>query len=214
MTTTRRRSVKKAGMRFFAVILVIIVMSSIFGQTALAENSPPILTKGTVTPRKSYPNIDYLFTVTYTDADNDTPSSVTVFIDGVEYEMKAVDPTDNNYTDGRGYSFKKIMSEGSYSIYYSADDGSNNAVTSDPFTLSVTWDVGHYDIIHFIEEEIFPGIVLVLSFLFTVVLLLCIISLFMVLQLRKIAKGLEKAEGKEEKGEPPNMGIQEEPRTQ
>jgi hypothetical protein len=210
-----RRIVKKTGAKALVFLFVFFMLSALFSQFALAENSPPILTKGTVTPRKSYPNIDYLFTVTYTDADNDTPSSVTVFIDGVEYEMKGVDPADENYTDGKDYSFKKIMSEGSYSVYYSADDGNNNVVTSDSFTLSVTWDVGHYDIIHFIEEEIFPGIILVLSFLFIVALLLCIISILMVLQMRKIAKGLEKGEGKgEDTGEHPNNEIQEESQTQ
>jgi hypothetical protein len=176
-------------------LLVILISANAFSPIVLAENSEPTLTKGTVTPRKSYPNIDYLFTVTYTDANNDAASSVTVFIDGVEYEMEGVDPTDTNYTDGKDYSFKKVMSEGSYSIYYTADDGNGSVVNTNAFTLSVTWDVGHFDIIHFIEEGVVPGLVLLLGIIFALVLILCVISIFMVLQLRKIAKGLEGLKG-------------------
>ncbi len=190
-----RLKTNKARSKAIVFLLVILISANAFSPIVLAENSQPTLTKGTVTPRKSYPNIDYLFTVTYTDSDNDAASSVTVFIDGVEYEMEDVDPTDVNYTDGKDYSFKKVMSEGSYSIYYAADDGNGSVVNTNAFTLSVTWDVGHFDIIHFIEERVVPGLTLLLGIIFALVLILCVISIFMVLQLRKIAKGLEGLKG-------------------
>lgn len=184
--------------RSFVFLLVLFVLSSMF-TPVFASNSPPTLSKGTVTPRKSYPNIDYTFTVTYTDSDNDAPTNVKVFIDGEEYDMEQVDPTDHNYTDGKAYSFKKVMSEGSYSVYYSADDGNGSVVSTNSFTLSVTWDVGHYDIIHFIEEDVFPGVMMLLAILFIIAAVLCLISILMVLQLKKIAKRLEDlGEGKEE----------------
>ena len=156
----------KVGSKAVAFLLVILILACAFPGLVQGENSPPTLAKDTVTPRKSYPNIDYLFTVTYTDSDNDAASSVTVFIDGVEYEMEDVDPTDVNYTDGKDYSFKKVMSEGSYSIYYAADDGNGSVVNTNAFTLSVTWDVGHFDIIHFIEERVVPGLMLLLGIIF------------------------------------------------
>jgi flagellar biosynthesis/type III secretory pathway M-ring protein FliF/YscJ len=145
------------------------------------------------------PNIEYLFTVTYTDADNDKPTSIKVFIDQVDFEMEEVDPTDLNYSDGKEYLFRSVLGEGAYSIYYSADDGNGDVVNTNSFTLSVTWSVGHYDIIHFIEDKVFPGLILVLIVLFVVVLVLCLISIFMAVQLRRIAKELKgKREGEDE----------------
>lgn len=180
----------KAMSKALVLLLIFFVLFNTFTPIAIAQNSPPALSKGTVTPRIGRPNIEYLFTVTYTDIDNDTPLSVKVFIDLVDYEMEEVDPTDVNYTDGKEYFFEKVMEEGTYTIYYSADDGNDNIVKTNSFTLSVTWDVGHYDIIHFIEEKVFPGLMLGLAMFFVIVLALCIISIFMVLQLRKIAKEL------------------------
>lgn len=182
-----------------ALFFILLICLSIFSTVVTAQNSPPTLTKGTVTPRKSYPNIDYTYTVTYTDSDNDAPAAVRVIIDGESYDMAEVDPQDRNYTDGKDYSFKKVMDEGSYTVYYSADDGGGHTVESTSFTLSVTWDVGHYDIIHFIEDDVVPGVMLLLAVLIILVLIFTIIMIFMVLQLRRIAEGLGgKAEDKKE----------------
>ncbi|UCF08162.1 MAG: hypothetical protein JSW28_00245 [Thermoplasmata archaeon] len=198
MMITEKGRAKRVVIKVMALMLIFFISLNILGPCAVAENSPPTLTKGTVTPRKSYPNIDYTYSVIYTDADNDAPSYVRVNIDGVDYDMDPVDPTDTNYTDGRDYSVKKVMSEGSYTVYYVANDGNGSEVKSDPFTLSVTWDVGHFDIIHFIEEEVFPGVILLLAVLIIMVLVLCVILIFTVLQLRRIARGLERGREGEE----------------
>jgi len=190
-----RTKKKKMMLKVLPLLFVFFIFINTFVPIASAENSPPTLSKGTVTPRIGRPNIDYLFTLTYTDIDNDTPSSVKVFIDQLDYEMEELDPTDINYTDGKEYFFEKVLEEGTYTIYYSADDGNGNEVNTNSFSLSVTWDVGHYDIIHFIEEEVIPGIILLLAIIFVMLIIFIIISVFMVLQMRKIAKGLE---GKEE----------------
>jgi len=181
----------KAMSRVFVFFLIIIFLLNTITPMVLAQNSPPTLTKGTVTPRMGRPNIEYLFTVTYTDPDNDEPTSVKVFIDQVDFEMEEVDPTDLNYSDGKEYLFRSVLGEGAYSVYYSADDGNGNVVNTNSFTLSVTWSVGHYDIIHFIEDKVFPGLLLVLVVLFVVVLVVCLISIFMAVQIRRIAKELE-----------------------
>ncbi|UCG68034.1 MAG: hypothetical protein JSV09_09340 [Thermoplasmata archaeon] len=197
----KKERIKSKILLFFSLFFV---FSILFFPFAMAENTPPTLTGGTVTPRRSYPNIDYLYTVTYTDLDNDAPSSVKVSIDEEFYEMKEVDPSDQNYSDGKDYSFKKVMGEGSYAIYYSANDGNGSTVNSDSFTLGVTWDVGHYDIIHFIEEEVFPGIMLILAIVFVILFLLFLMLLLMVLQMRKIAKGFEgKKAGRENEEKKP-----------
>ncbi len=185
--------------RVLVFLLVFVIFLNFIPYPVISENSPPQLTGGTVTPRKSYPNIDYLYTVTYTDSDNDAPTYIKVFIDDEEYVMEEVDPTDSNFTDGKDYSFKKVMVEGAYAIYYQADDGNGSEVATNSFTLSVTWDVGHYDIIHFIEDEVFPGLMLLLAIVFILVVVMCVISILMVLQMRRIAKGLEgKGKGEDE----------------
>lgn len=190
----------KFGKRTIVSLLFVFLIIHI-PQSTFAENTPPTLTGGTVTPRRSYPNIDYLFTVTYTDSDGDVPSSVVVLIDEEPYEMVEVDPADTNYTDGKDYKFKNIMGEGSYSIYYSANDGNGSIVNSDAFTLSVTWDVGHFDIIHFIEEDVYPGLMMLLMIVFVLLFVVCLILIFMVLQMRRIGKALEGKVEKEELGE-------------
>ncbi len=179
------------------VFLLVALLFLLYNQGSMAENSPPTLTGGTVTPRKSYPNIDYLFTVIYTDSDGDTPSNVVVFIDDELYEMVEVDPEDKNITDGKEYKFKKVMGEGSYSIYYRADDGNGSIVNSEVFTLSVTWDVGHFDIIHYIEEDVYPGLMMLLLVVFILLFVVCLILIFMALQMRRIGKALEER-GKDE----------------
>ncbi len=183
------------------VILLCVFLILLIPQGAFAENTPPSLTGGTVTPRKSYPTIDYLFTVTYTDSDGDIPSSVVVLIDEEPYDMVEVNPSDTNITGGKEYKFKKVMGEGSYSIYYSASDGNGSTVNSEAFTLSVTWDVGHFDIIHFIEEEVYPGLMMLLMVVFILLFVVCLILVFMVLQMRRIGKALEGKVDKEEVGE-------------
>jgi hypothetical protein len=187
------------------VILLCIFLILLIPQGAFAENTPPTLTGGTVTPRKCYPNIDYLFTVTYLDSDGDIPSRVVVLIDEEPYDMVEVNPSDTNITGGKEYKFKKVMGEGSYSIYYRASDGNGSTVNSEAFTLSVTWDVGHFDIIHFIEEEVYPGLMMLLMVVFILLFVVCLILVFMVLQMRRIGKALEgkvdKEDGGEEEGE-------------
>jgi flagellar biosynthesis/type III secretory pathway M-ring protein FliF/YscJ len=173
-----------------ALFIILFISLNIFSMVVSAQDSPPTLTKGNVTPRKSYPNIDYTFTVTYTDHDNEAPTAIRVFIDGESYDMAEVDPQDRNYTDGKDYSFKKVMDEGSYTVYYSADYGSGKTVESTSFTLSVTWDVGHYDIIHFIEEDVVPGVMLLLVVLIVLMVIFIAVMIFMSLQLRRIAKGM------------------------
>lgn len=197
---------KKIMPKALSLLIMFFIFINTIDHIVSADNSPPTLSKGTVTPRIGRPNIDYLFTVTYTDIDNDTPSSVKVFIDQLDYEMEELDPSDLNYTDGKEYFFEKVLEEGTYTIYCSADDGNENEVTTNSFTLSVTWDVGHYDIIHFIEDEVMPGIMLLLAIIFAMLIVFIIISVFMVLQMRKIAKGVE---GKEDMGEGKEEGVVE-----
>jgi hypothetical protein len=161
-------------------------------QNAFVSGEAPMFTKANVVPRKGRPDIEYLFTATYRDFDNDPPVSIQIFIDQEGYDMQEVDPLDTNYTDGKDYSFKKVLSEGTYTFYYSANDGSSNLVSTDAYTLEVTWDAGHYDIIHYFETQVYPGILLILGLFIVLIIILCVVSIALVLQLRKIGKVLEK----------------------
>ena len=166
-------------------------------QSAFVSGEAPTFTKASVIPRKGRPDIEYLFTATYKDADNDPPVSIQIFIDQEGFDMEEVDPLDTNYTDGKDYSFKKVLSEGTYTFYYSANDGSSNLVSTDAYTLEVTWDAGHYDIIHYFETQVYPGILLILGLFIVLIIILCVVSITLVLQLRKIGKVLDKKKEEE-----------------
>jgi len=72
----------------------------------------------------------FYYQVTYTDTDNNTPTSVQVHIDGTGYEMLEVEHFDDNYTDGKKYYYDTTLPLGvhNYSFYIS-DGYSMNATT-------------------------------------------------------------------------------------
>jgi hypothetical protein len=61
--------------------------------------------------------------------------------------------------------------------------------------------VGHFDIIHFIEEDVYPGLMMLLMVVFILLFVVCLILIFMVLQMRRIGKALEGKVGKEDVGD-------------
>ncbi|MBF0492840.1 MAG: hypothetical protein HQM15_08675 [Deltaproteobacteria bacterium] len=84
---------------------------------------------GNKEPTLSSPSIDSttgVFQVTYTDADNEAPTSITVTIDGTP--VTEADPTDTTYTDGKIYHVTHALAEGSHSYKFAASDGTYNAV--------------------------------------------------------------------------------------
>jgi hypothetical protein len=191
----------RLAVKVLGIFLVLIMVLSLFPQATIVSAESPTITFQNVTPRRGRPNIDYLFTAKYTDLDNDPPGTIMVFIDQMGYEMQELDPSDNNYTDGKDYFFKLVLDHGSYTYYFSADNGNGNEVTTSTQTLEVSWDVGHYDLIHYFEEEVYPGILMVMALFVVVILVLCIVMIVMALQMRKIGKALEKrGEKVEEKG--------------
>jgi len=74
-------------------------------------NIAPVLSSGSVNPTSGIGSDEYVWRVTYTDADNNPPQAlppsvvgtVRLFIDGVGYDMERQDPGDNTYTDGTLY---------------------------------------------------------------------------------------------------------------
>jgi hypothetical protein len=92
-------------------------------------NALPILTNGRITPSSGNTKTEFTFSVTYTDADND-PGDVWVWIDGIQYEMTP-DPDDTDFTDGIEYTYKTRLDKGEHNYYFTAGDGSDDAVSGD-----------------------------------------------------------------------------------
>jgi hypothetical protein len=171
----------RLAVKVLGILLVLIMVLSLFPQATIVSAESPTITFQNVTPRRGRPNIDYLFTAKYTDLDNDPPGTIMVFIDQMGYEMQELDPSDNNYTDGKDYFFKLVLDHGSYPYYFTADDGNGNKITTSTQTLEVSWDVGHYDLIHYFEEEVYPGILMIITLMVVVILVLCFIMVVMAL---------------------------------
>ncbi|MHC4649027.1 MAG: right-handed parallel beta-helix repeat-containing protein, partial [Planctomycetota bacterium] len=87
----------------------------------------------------------FTFRVDYTDADNDAPTSMQVWIDaddsgtyeaGEKHDMTATDGGDTTYTDGKRYTYDKALSsagDDTLSYLFYATDGTD-AATGDPVT--------------------------------------------------------------------------------
>ncbi|RSD33207.1 MAG: S-layer-related duplication domain protein [Methanohalophilus sp.] len=86
-------------------------------------NNVPQLT-GLVTPSSGSPDTTFYFNATYTDLDNQTPSSIQVYINGTPHSMNEVNSGDNDFTDGKNYTFSMSdFPEDTYEYYFEAFDG-------------------------------------------------------------------------------------------
>ena len=90
----------------------------------IVSKAAPSLYNGTVNPKRDYTTTPFTFTVIYQDADNDPPSYVRVWLNGLEYDMSKANPSDNDYTDGCEYSLTLYLSKGTYDYFFRASDGS------------------------------------------------------------------------------------------
>ncbi len=90
-------------------------------------NTRPILTLGTISPTSGDIDTMFTFSVHYYDADGDPPDSITVVIDGVEHDMTLAD---GDADDGT-YEYKAKLAEGPHTYYFTANDGTNDAVSGD-----------------------------------------------------------------------------------
>lgn len=88
-------------------------------------------------PTLSNPSVDTttgVFQITYTDADNEAPASITVTIDGTVTAMTETDASDTTYTDGKIYQATQALSTGSHTYRFAASDGTYDAV-GDPSSI-------------------------------------------------------------------------------
>ncbi len=93
-------------------------------------NSRPILTlpaAGGVMPVQGNTGTAFKFRVIYTDADNQTPSSINLIlnkngVDQAPLAMAQEDPTDTNFTDGAVFFVTTTLSAGTYTYRFTASD--------------------------------------------------------------------------------------------
>nr|MDO8109032.1 hypothetical protein [Candidatus Sigynarchaeota archaeon] len=93
-------------------------------------NTAPTLTSGQVSPASGPSTNSFTFTVTYTDADNDTPSYIRVVVDGSPHAMAKQNPGDTTYTDGCVYIFSDRFPVGTRYFYFTCSDGIVTATTA------------------------------------------------------------------------------------
>ncbi|MBN2152159.1 MAG: PKD domain-containing protein, partial [Candidatus Lokiarchaeota archaeon] len=97
----------------------------------LAPNTnAPVLSGLSVSPPAGDQGTLFNFSVTYTDADNDVPTSISFVLDGVEYPMVQVDPLDTMYTDGARFQYLTYLDPGTYSYKANCTDFLFTATTS------------------------------------------------------------------------------------
>lgn len=97
----------------------------------VGSGNVPTLTNDSVNPTSGVVETNFTFTVTYTDADNDAPTSIQVVLtdpDGTvtNSDMTAVNTADTDYTDGAQYTLTTTLPKvGDWKYHYTATDGSN-----------------------------------------------------------------------------------------
>jgi len=101
-------------------------------------NNPPTLSNGSVSPLSGNLDTVFQFNVTYTDADNDTPSYVNVIIDGVAHNMTKQNIGDSDYTDGCVYKYSTTLPKDFHSYSFEASDGINTTSTLTVHGIRVT----------------------------------------------------------------------------
>jgi len=151
----------------------------------LSDKEPPTATGGT------YPTVtsssgnnrstdDYIFRITYADADNDKPTQIQVIIDGTAQDMKWLDPAeeplnDGSYLDGEMFEYRTKLAEGPHHYYFTASDGIDS--TSFPVKAPATKISGpqvnyrpvlsrdaitagngyHYEVYYFDQDNVAPA---------------------------------------------------------
>ncbi len=94
------------------------------------SNTPPVLSGVQVSPDTGYITTTFTYSVTYTDADNDEPASMTVSIDGeAPLDMSVKDGEDGDYTNGEIFEFitSGLAKDFSHTFQFAANDGTDNA---------------------------------------------------------------------------------------
>ncbi|MFW9865729.1 MAG: hypothetical protein ACFFEN_06470 [Candidatus Thorarchaeota archaeon] len=90
----------------------------------------PLLDAPQVLPTKGNLTTEFLFSVNYSDADNNLPEDINVVINSTSYPMVKQNPFDYDYIDGTIYEFRTFLAIGTYEYFFNVTDGLYNASTS------------------------------------------------------------------------------------
>jgi hypothetical protein len=99
--------------------------STYSGPSVTAADTAPSLTSGSVSPSSGTTSTNFTFEVTYSNANGNAPSYVTVHIDGFSYSMSKVS---GDYTIGATYQYTtSSLSTGSHTYYFETSNGTYTA---------------------------------------------------------------------------------------
>jgi len=90
---------------------------------SLRVNRPPVLTDPAVSPGEGNETTLFTFSVTYTDAENDTPTGIELVIDNETYTMTAASPGDTDYTNGAVFIYSTLLGAGNHTFNFTGNDG-------------------------------------------------------------------------------------------
>nr|MDO8109982.1 hypothetical protein [Candidatus Sigynarchaeota archaeon] len=91
--------------------------------TPAVTNVAPVLSSVSVSPTSGNRNTLFNYRVTYTDANNDAPAYVSLYINGTQHNMSKVDANDFTFTDGCVYQYITYLDVASYAYSFSCSDG-------------------------------------------------------------------------------------------
>ncbi|MBD3230261.1 MAG: hypothetical protein GF329_18930 [Candidatus Lokiarchaeota archaeon] len=106
---------------------------------------PKIKTYG-VSPQIGHTTTDFIFSVKYSDQDNNPPSSISVNINGEIHPLEKVDYNDLNFIDGCFYQYiTKYSSNNNITYHYNASDGVND-IGSIRYNDSIQiWEIEYFN---------------------------------------------------------------------
>ena len=110
-------------------------------------NVAPVLVNGDHDPKNGNTYTWYNFTVTYMDANNDTPAFVYVNIDGTNHSMNKVDGSDVDYIVGVEYHYRTRLGAGDHDYYFITDDGVHTNSTDIRTTGTVIPEFGTHAVV-------------------------------------------------------------------
>jgi len=103
-------------------------------------NTIPTLTTPTILPDETlYKDTEITFGITYTDADNHTPTIIIIVIEDTPYNLVEVNVEDTNKTDGKLYHNISIsFIQGIYDYYFNATDGYGGWAETTTYQFTIT----------------------------------------------------------------------------
>ncbi len=143
--------------------------------TGPAVNTKPVLTNGKMSPASGDTDTKFTFSVHYQDADGDAPATIKVVIDGTDHalDLKSGDAADGTYT----YTAK--LSKGAHTFYFSANDGTDDAVSSDGTPTSIADTETTTEIEEAEEKGAFEDWMLYLIIIIIIIIIIALVALVM-----------------------------------